>query len=171
MCRNFFPGISGGVLTPLTPPLDPPLHWHVAGRGICHLWLPCSYCFQDSFGEIVTNFKTVPLSLFNPQNLFRSEQAIRSLNYTPCGIILGIKKHCLYMMYQWHVCYHVRGVNQYKWTVHVCGGTLYPMRGDNITYSTNHVYLHRPNAFGFWQTRLHLCYETLKRVSNFSELA
>ena len=38
-------------------------------------------------------------------------------------------------------------------------------------YSTNHVYLHRPNAFGFWQTRLHLCYETLKRVSNFSELA
>ena len=25
MCRNFFPGISGGVLTPLTPPLDPPL--------------------------------------------------------------------------------------------------------------------------------------------------
>ena len=36
-------------------------------------------------------------------------------------------------------------------------------------YSTNHVYLHRPNAFGFWQTRLHLCYETLKRVSNFSE--
>ena len=38
-------------------------------------------------------------------------------------------------------------------------------------HSTNHVYLHRPNAFGFWQTRLHLCYETLKRVSNFSELA
>ena len=38
-------------------------------------------------------------------------------------------------------------------------------------YSTNHVYLHRPNAFGFWQTCLHLCYETLKRVSNFSELA
>ena len=38
-------------------------------------------------------------------------------------------------------------------------------------YSTNHIYLHRPNAFGFWQTRLHLCYETLKRVSNFSELA
>ena len=38
-------------------------------------------------------------------------------------------------------------------------------------YSTNHVYLHKPNAFGFWQTRLHLCYETLKRVSNFSELA
>ena len=37
-------------------------------------------------------------------------------------------------------------------------------------YSTNHVYLHRPNAFGFWQTRLHLCYETLKRISNFSEL-
>ena len=27
---------------------------------------------------------------------------------------------------------------------------------------------YRPNAFGFWQTRLHLCYETLKRVSNFS---
>ena len=41
----------------------------------------------------------------------------------------------------------------------------------NAIYSTNHVYLHRPNAFGFWQTRLHLCYETLKRVSNFSELA
>ena len=40
-----------------------------------------------------------------------------------------------------------------------------------LMYSTNHVYLHRPNAFGFWQTRLHLCYETLKRVSNFSELA
>ena len=40
-----------------------------------------------------------------------------------------------------------------------------------LVYSTNHVYLHRPNAFGFWQTRLHLCYETLKRVSNFSELA
>ena len=39
------------------------------------------------------------------------------------------------------------------------------------SYSTNHVYLHMPNAFGFWQTRLHLCYETLKRVSNFSELA
>ena len=38
-------------------------------------------------------------------------------------------------------------------------------------YSTNHVYLHRPNAFGFWQMRLHLCYETLKRISNFSELA
>ena len=31
-------------------------------------------------------------------------------------------------------------------------------------------YLHRPNAFGFWQPRLHLCYETLKHVSNFSEL-
>ena len=47
--------------------------------------------------------------------------------------------------------------------------------GSNIAqnhfYSTNHVYLHRPNAFGFWQTRLHLCYETLKRVSNFFELA
>ena len=39
------------------------------------------------------------------------------------------------------------------------------------TYSTNHVYLYRPNAFGFWQPRLHLCYETLKRVSNYSELA
>ena len=38
-------------------------------------------------------------------------------------------------------------------------------------YSTNHVYLHRPNAFRFWQMRLHLCYETLKRISNFSELA
>ena len=35
-----------------------------------------------------------------------------------------------------------------------------------IVYSTNHVYLHRPNAFGFWQTRLHLCYKTLKRISN-----
>ena len=33
------------------------------------------------------------------------------------------------------------------------------------------VYIHRPNAFGFWQMRLHLCYETLKRISNFSELA
>ena len=45
--------------------------------------------------------------------------------------------------------------------------------GELITtlYSTNHVYLHRPNAFGFWQMRLHLCYETLKRISNFSELA
>ena len=42
---------------------------------------------------------------------------------------------------------------------------------NSMLYSTNHVYLHRPNAFGFWQTRLHLCYETLKRVSNFSELA
>ena len=21
-------------------------HWHVAGRGICHLWLPCFYCFM-----------------------------------------------------------------------------------------------------------------------------
>ena len=41
----------------------------------------------------------------------------------------------------------------------------------NIEYSTNHVYLHRPNAFGFWQLRLHLCYESLKRISNFSELA
>ena len=48
------------------------------------------------------------------------------------------------------------------WPVHV---SKWP------SYSTNHVYLHRPNAFGFWQTRLHLCYETLKRVSNFSELA
>ena len=38
-------------------------------------------------------------------------------------------------------------------------------------YSTNHVYLHRANAFGFWQLHLHLCYETLKRISNFSELA
>ena len=28
-------------------------------------------------------------------------------------------------------------------------------------YSTNHVYLHRPNAFGFWQPCLQLCYETL----------
>ena len=35
-------------------------------------------------------------------------------------------------------------------------------------YSTNHVYLHRPNVFGFWQMRLHLCYETLKCISNFS---
>ena len=41
----------------------------------------------------------------------------------------------------------------------------------NPIYSTNHVYLHRLNAFGFWQMRLHLCYETLKRISNFSELA
>ena len=24
------------------------------------------------------------------------------------------------------------------------------------SYSTNHVYLHMPNAFGFWQMRLHL---------------
>ena len=45
------------------------------------------------------------------------------------------------------------------------GASLYSI------YSTNHVYLHRPNAFGFWQTHLHLCYETLKRISNFSELA
>ena len=30
---------------------------------------------------------------------------------------------------------------------------------------------HRPNAFGVWQPRLHLCYETLKCLSNFSELA
>ena len=41
---------------------------------------------------------------------------------------------------------------------------------DTYKYNTNHVYLHRPNAFGFWQMRLHLCYETLKRISNFSEL-
>ena len=33
-----------------------------------------------------------------------------------------------------------------------------------LQFSTNHVYLHRPNAFGVWQPRLHLCYETLKRV-------
>ena len=25
-----------------------------------------------------------------------------------------------------------------------------------VTYSTHHVYLHRPNAFGFWQTRFEL---------------
>ena len=41
----------------------------------------------------------------------------------------------------------------------------------NVIYSTNHVYLHRPNAFGFWQPRLYVCYETLKCISNFSELA
>ena len=41
----------------------------------------------------------------------------------------------------------------------------------SLMYSTNHVYLHRPNAFGFWQARFYLCYETLKHVSNFSELA
>ena len=52
------------------------------------------------------------------------------------------------------------------WGVHEFTHSLYI-----FIYSTNHVYLHRPNAFGFWQTRLHLCYETLKRVSNFSELA
>ena len=45
------------------------------------------------------------------------------------------------------------------------------LTGKKYTYSTNHVHLHRPNAFGFWQTHLHLCYETLKRISNFSELA
>ena len=27
------------------------------------------------------------------------------------------------------------------------------------------------NAFGFWQLSVYLCYETLKHVSNFSELA
>ena len=37
-----------------------------------------------------------------------------------------------------------------------------------LMYSTNHVYLHRPNAFGFWQPRLHLCYETLKHVSELA---
>ena len=31
-----------------------------------------------------------------------------------------------------------------------------------MIYSTNHVYLHRPNAFGFWQMRLHLCLNWLK---------
>ena len=41
----------------------------------------------------------------------------------------------------------------------------------SVMYSTNHIYLHRSNAFGVWQPRLHLCYETLKRVLNFSELA
>ena len=25
-------------------------HWHVAGRGICHLWMPCCYCYC-SFGR------------------------------------------------------------------------------------------------------------------------
>ena len=50
------------------------------------------------------------------------------------------------------------------------GVTKYDARYPS-SYSTNHVYLHRPNAFGFWQTCLHLCYETLKRISNFSELA
>ena len=34
------------------------------------------------------------------------------------------------------------------------------------TWDTQYIgYLHRPNAFGFWQTRLHLCYKTLKRIS------
>ena len=37
----------------------------------------------------------------------------------------------------------------------------------NLIYSTNHVYLHRPNAFGFWQMRLHLCYETLNAFRTF----
>ena len=49
------------------------------------------------------------------------------------------------------------------------GGERLVEKGD--VYSTNHVYLHRPNVFGFWQPHLHLCYETLKRISNFSELA
>ena len=42
---------------------------------------------------------------------------------------------------------------------------------ESCTYRTNHVYLHMLNAFGVWQPRLHLCYETLKRVLNYSELA
>ena len=28
----------------------------------------------------------------------------------------------------------------------------------DVQYSTNHVYIHRPNAFGVWQPRLHLCF-------------
>ena len=47
MCRNFSPGISGGVLTPLTPPLDPPLLWMVLQIIVFYLlgrdWCKCVY--------------------------------------------------------------------------------------------------------------------------------
>ena len=47
MCRNFFPGISGGVLTPLTPPwirhcaetiLGPPAVYPRYGGDFCGAW-------------------------------------------------------------------------------------------------------------------------------------
>ena len=60
---------------------------------------------------------------------------------------------------------------QTVWQIFTSSPTGVTLQTFSAYYSTNHVYLHRPNAFGFWQTRLHLCYETLKRVSNFSELA
>ena len=49
-------------------------------------------------------------------------------------------------------------------------GTKMSANADLITvetYSTNHVYLHRPNAFGFWQTRLHLLRNTQTRFELF----
>ena len=64
----------------------------------------------------------------------------------------------------------VYGTSPYLY-ITVCISTYRQTDIHMYMYSTNHVYLHRPNAFGFWQMRLHLCYETLKRISNFSELA
>ena len=84
-----------------------------------------------------------------------------------------------YMPFVWYTVsgfansFPVHKVSLRPWVIH--GSRTIDICGISVLftgiYSTNHVYLHRPNAFGFWQTRLHLCYETLKRVSNFSELA
>ena len=52
MCRKFFPGISGGVLTPLTPPLDPPLTCLVP---VSHNQFHVSRFYgSDQFTEIVS---------------------------------------------------------------------------------------------------------------------
>ena len=95
--------------------------------------------------------------------------------YRPCDLDLWpikvYKIHHISVLYEfqidistnsWEIKYQNTGIG----LLHVKRRTRQTWR-----YSTNHVYLHRPNAFGFWQTRLHLCYETLKRISNFSELA
>ena len=56
-------------------------------------------------------------------------------------------------------------INQKTWITtwfHLCMWGVeiihYSIYLNMAAYSTNHVYLHRPNAFGFWQTRLHLCF-------------
>ena len=57
-------------------------HWHVAERGICHLWLPCwgMYWFDTNNSTIVIQYYIDPLHIHTTPFTDEMPQAQRNLS-------------------------------------------------------------------------------------------
>ena len=55
-----------------------------------------------------------------------------------------------------NLCKRCNSILKFLWSLRSNCVYITPREWCALRYSTNHVYLHRPNVFGFWQPRLHM---------------